>query len=212
MPPASSLVLVRPLVARRVSLARTAIAAVLFITAARTTGAQTAPDQKSRFEFLVSSGTLVPTGAPRNAIKRADQTTAQLSYLVRPNVAITTSFGWARSRDLATVDDPKLDVFTYDVGAEVRANRRQASRTVTFTPFVGVGAGARSYNYRSLDVGATHNLAAYGSVGGELGYRRVRLRLEARDYVSGFKPLAVAGTAGRRNDVAVMVGFRFVRR
>ena len=81
MPPASSLVLVRPLAARRVSLARTAIAAALFVTAARTTGAQTAPDQKSRFEFLVSSGTLVPTGAPRNAIKRADQTTAQLSYL-----------------------------------------------------------------------------------------------------------------------------------
>ena len=213
MPPTSSLVLVHPASPLRVRLARTALAAALLAAAAaRTAGAQAAPDQKSRFEFLVSSGTLVPTGTPRNAIKRADQTTAQLSYLVRPNVAITTSFGWARSRDLATVGDPRLDVFTYDVGAEVRANRWQASRTVTFTPLVGVGAGARSYNYRTLDVAATHNLAAYGSVGGELGYRRVRLRLEARDYVSGFKPLAGAGTSSRRNDIAVLVGFRYLRR
>ena len=38
------------------------------------------------------------------------------------------------SRDLATAGSPKLDVFTYDVGAEVRANRWGADRTVTFTP------------------------------------------------------------------------------
>ena len=212
MPPASSLVLVRPAAPRTVRLVASALAAALLVSAARTVGAQAAPDQTSRFEFLVSSGTLVPTGAPRNAIKRAPQTTAQLSYLVRPNLAITSSFGWARSRDLATTDAPKLDVFTYDVGAEVRANRWQASRTVSFTPLVGVGAGARSYNYRTLDVAATNNLAAYGSVGGELGYRRVRLRLEARDYVSGFKPLAIAGTAGRRNDIAVLVGIHLARR
>lgn len=212
MPPASSLALVRPVAPRRVRIARTALAAALLVTAAPTADAQTTPAQKSRFEFLVSSGTLVPTGTPRNPIKRADQTTAQLSYLVRPNVAITSSFGWARSRDLATVGDPRLDVFTYDVGAEVRANRWNVGRGVTFAPLVGVGAGARSYNYRSLDVAATDNLAAYGSVGGELGYRRVRLRLETRDYVSGFKPLAGAGTASRRNDIAVLVGFRFVRR
>lgn len=214
MPPASypSVAPARITRSGRQSLARTTLIAAALVVGARTADAQTAPAQTSRFEFLVSSGSLVPTGAPRNAIKRADLTTAQLSYLVRPNVAVTTSFGWARSRDLATVGSPKLDVFTYDVGAEVRADRWGADRAVTFTPLAGVGAGARSYNYRSLDVAATHNLAAYGSVGGELGYRRVRLRLEARDYVSGFKPLAVAGTAGRRNDVAVMVGLRFVRR
>lgn len=214
MPPASSssVPVARITCSGLRSIARTALAAVLLVGGARVAEAQAAPAHTSRFEFLVASGSLVPTGAPRNAIKRADLTSAQLSYLVRPNVAVTTSFGWARSRDLATAGDPKLDVFTYDVGAEVRAGRWGAGRTVTFTPLAGVGAGARSYNYRALDVDATHNLAAYGSLGGEFGYRRVRLRLEARDYLTGFKPLATAGTAGRRNDVAVMVGFRFVRR
>jgi hypothetical protein len=82
---------------------------------------------------------------------------------------------------------------------------------VTFTPFAGVGAGARSYNYRNLDVDATHNVAGYGTVGGELGMGRVGLRLEVRDYVTGFKPLVGGGTADTRNDVVILVGLRFDR-
>ena len=76
-------------------------------------------------------------------------------------------------------------------------------------PFAGIGAGARSYNYRSLDVDATHNLAAYGSVGGELERGRFSLRIEARDYVSGFKPLAGVGSTATRNDVVVLAGINF---
>ena len=166
------------------------------------------PSVLSRFEFVVSSGWLLPTGDQRDALKRANMTIAQLSYAVLPYFAVASSVGWARSRDIAAADVPKLDVFTYDVGAELRADRWLTGRVLTFTPFAGVGAGGRSYNYRSLDVDATHNLAAYGSVGGELGYRRIRFRLEARDYLTGFKPMMANGASGRRNDVSVMAGFR----
>ena len=83
---------------------------------------------------------------------------------------------------------------------------------ITFSPFAGVGAGGRSYNHRSLDVDATHNVAAYGSAGAELGIRRVRQRLEVRDYVTGFRPLDGVGAARTGNDVVVMAGLRFVRR
>jgi hypothetical protein len=121
-------------------------------------------------------------------------------------------FGWARSRDLATANTPKLDVFTYDIGAEARAPQMNASESVSFTPFAGIGAGARSYNYRKLDVDATHNLAAYASAGGELGMGRVHLRLEMRDYVAGFKPLNGLGTSATRNDVVALIGVRFATR
>ena len=194
------------------SFARIALAAALLVGCVRAADAQTVPDRKPGFEFLVSTGSLVPTGAQRDAIKRGALTTAQLSYLVHPSFAITSTIGWARSRDIASVGDPKLDVFTYDLGAEARANRWVVGDALTFSPFVGVGAGARSYNYRSLDVDATHNLAAFGSVGGEIGYRRIRLRLEARDYLTGFKPLVAEGTTGRRNDLTVMAGIRFTAR
>lgn len=179
---------------------------------AQATEPQATNGQPARWELLVPSGAILPTGTQRDAIKRGNLTAVQVTYLARPALAITSTVGWARSRDIATSGSPKLDVFTYDVGAEVRAPRWLAGKTVSFSPFAGVGAGGRSYNHRKLDVDATHNLAAYGSVGGELGVRRVRVRLEARDYVTGFKPLAAQGAARTGNDVVVMAGLRFVSR
>jgi len=160
----------------------------------------------SHWEVRLPGGALVPTGVQRGAIKRGNLTAVQLAYAGRPNFAVMSTIGWARSRDVSAAGDPKLDVFTYDVGAEVRAPR------TVFSPFAGLGAGGRSYNYRKLDVDATHNLAAYGSVGGELAMRRLRIRLEARDYVAGFKPLAGEGAGHTGNDVVVMAGFRLVSR
>ncbi|MFN2564185.1 MAG: hypothetical protein ABR499_04150, partial [Gemmatimonadaceae bacterium] len=146
-----------------------AVACSILLATANTADAQTAAPQRNGWEFLFASGALIPTGAQRNVLKDAQLSTAQVSYVIRSRFAITTMFGWARSRDLASVGDPKLDVFTYDVGAEARAPRWMAGRSMTFTPFAGVGVGSRSYNYRSLDVDATHNVAGYGAVGGELG-------------------------------------------
>jgi hypothetical protein len=166
----------------------------------------------SRLELLIPSGTLIPTGAQRDAIKRGNMTALQVNYVTNEVFAITSTVGWARSRDLTTANEAKLDLFTYDVGAEARAPGMFLGKAVTFTPFVGAGAGGRSYNYRDLAIDATHNVAGYGSVGGELGVKRVKVRLEARDYVAGFKPLSGSGAGRTGNDVVVMVGLRFVRR
>jgi len=160
----------------------------------------------------VPSGAVIPTGAQRDVIKRGNLTAVQLMFVARPELAITSTFGWARSRDIMTAGSPKLDVFTYDVGAELRAPQWLSGKTTTFSPFAGAGIGGRSYDYRKLPVAATHNLASYASVGGELGVRRVRVRLEARDYVSGFKPLASGGAARTSNDVVIMAGLRLVSR
>ena len=201
------------------SLPAAAIATLLLASASRLS-AQTAetpatPARAPRWELHVPTGTVLPTGAQRAALKRGTLNAAQLAYVAHPALAVTATLGWARTRDLASADAPRLDLFTYDVGAEVRAPRWRSGEALTFAPFAGVGAGARSYNHRRLDVDATHNLAAYGAVGGELGVRRVRLRVEARDYVTGFKPLGGAGAArgaDTRNDVVVMAGLRLVRR
>ncbi len=203
----------RPASVRRVARAALlAAASAAFLATANVASAQSSAPQAHSWELLFSSGALVPTGAQRHALKDAALSTAQLSYVIRSRFALTTSLGWARSRDLASVGDPKLDVFTYDVGVEARAPRSIAGDAMTFTPFAGVGAGARSYNYRSLNVDATHNLAGYGAVGGELGRGRLHLRLEVRDYLAGFKPLAGAGPSGTRNDVVALVGLRLTRR
>jgi hypothetical protein len=180
-------------------------------TPQNTIGAHATGAQRPRWEFDITTGTIAPT-ARRDPIKRANIFVAQLAYVVRPDLAVTATLGWAPSRDIHSSGEPRLDVFTYDLGAELRTPRWKAGRALTFSPFAGGGVGARSYNYRHLDVDATHNVAAYLSAGLEFGIHRVLLRLEVRDYVTGFKPLNGGGIADTRNDVVVMTGLRFARR
>ena len=186
--------------------------AVASSLSAQTTESPVMTAKQARWELVVPSGAMIPTGAQREAVKRGNMSAVQITYVAQPSLAIVSTFGWARSKDVATTGNPKLDVFTYDIGGELRAPRWIASETISFAPFAGIGAGGRSYNYRKLDVDATHNLAAYASAGGELGVRRLRLRLEARDYVAGFKPLTGAGESRTGNDIVVMVGLRLVSR
>lgn len=166
----------------------------------------------ARWELSLPTGTLIPTGELRGVVKRGNLSGLQVTYVARRALAIGAMVGWARSRDIGTTGDPKLDVFTYDVGAEARAPRLFRGAAVSVMPFAGLGAGGRSYDHRSLRADATHNLAAYGSAGAELAYRRVRVRLEARDYLSGFKPLVGGGRSTTRNDVVVLAGLRIVSR
>jgi hypothetical protein len=194
------------------SAVRTAVGgSSLLVMSALSASAQQSRSQGKSWELRVTSGAFVPTGNQRNFLKDAQLTAAQLSWVVRPSLAVTGTFGWARSRDIASVSTPKLDVFTSDLGIEARPAQWLAGHAVTFSPFVGLGAGARSYNYRKLDVDATNNLAGYAAAGGELGMGRVGIRLEVRDYATGFRPLVGAGKSDRRNDVVIMGALRFNR-
>lgn len=174
--------------------------------------AQDSAAARNGWELLLSSGALVPTGAQRNAVRMANLSTAQLSYVIHSRLAITAMGGWARSRDLTTTDDPKLDIFTFDLGAEVRATPPAVSRTASVTPFAGAGAGSRSYNHRGLDSDAMHNLGVYAAAGGELAKGRIRVRAEVRDYVTGFKPRVGGGKTATRNDLVALVGLRLSRK
>ena len=187
-----------------------AIAAMMTVSgAAAQTEPQTLPEHEPHWEFIVNSGSVLPTGAQRDALERGKITLAQLSYVFQPGVAATASFGWGRTRDAASAADHRIDIFSYDVGIEARGERWLYRGVLSLSPFVGGGMGGRSYNYRSLAVDATHNLAGYASAGGELGIgSRVKLRLEARDYLTGFKPLSGAGRSDARNDLIVMAGLR----
>lgn len=177
----------------------------LTLLAATSTAAkgQVAPEWKPGWELVVPAGRLIPTGAQRDAIERGGMNAVQLSYVARPTLALTSTLGWARSRDVAAPNHPKVDVLLLDVGAEARAPRWLAHGSWSLGPFAGLGAGVRSYNHRAQD-SMTHGVAAFGGAGAELGYRRVRLRVEARDYVSG--------RDGLRNDVVTMFGLRIASR
>jgi hypothetical protein len=195
--------LVRRLVAR---LTTPVVAAAALLLLAIPHAATAQQDTPRRWRLLVSSGTLIPTGAQRTVIARGGVTVAQLAW-VPGRVAVTASLGWARTRDVTTAAKPKVDALLYDIGAELRGSYRSLG-VVAAKPFAGVGVGARSYDYRAGSTAATHNLTGFVSAGGEVDLRRVQLRLEVRDYLSGFAPLAGTGARATRNDVMLLAGLR----
>ncbi len=181
------------------------------LVASASAGAQddvlTTRGASAAFELRPYVGAYVPTGDQRDLLKDAVLVGAQASWRIIPQLAITGTFGWAPSKDRLTAGDPTLDLYQYDVGAEARAPSWYNAGSWDFTPFVGLGVGGRTYNYRDLDdIDAKTNVAGYGALGGEVGFGRLGLRLEARDYVSRFEPLVGDGDAKTRNDITLAAG------
>ncbi|GMV05963.1 MAG: hypothetical protein AMXMBFR53_22400 [Gemmatimonadota bacterium] len=172
---------------------------------------QAAPTWKPGLDLMVSTGEAIPTGARRDAVDRGKIALAELSYALHPSLAMNVTLGWTRTRDLAAAAEPKLDVFTYDVGPEVRGRKWTRGERVSFRPFAGAGVGARSYNYRSLPVDATHHVAGYAALGGQLVVKRLSMRLEARDYVSDFKGMDGQGDGTTHNEVVIVAGIKVTR-
>jgi hypothetical protein len=187
------------------------IAAVL-LGIGRTVNAQEVGSAPTGWSLRLPSGAMIATGDQRNSVHDAALSALQISHPVLPGISVTGTFSWARSSDVAAAGTPKLDVFQSDLGLETCNHLWFSSAAVSFGTFAGAGAGVRSYNYRKLDVDATHNAAGYVSAGGELGIRRMAVRIEARDYMTGFKPLTGHGESVSRNDVVIMAAFRFNRR
>jgi len=187
---------------------RVVAAAVFALSAAFVPVSAKAQDIQSSngFELRPFVGAYIPTGTQRDVLKNAVLVGGQASYRILPQLAITGTVGWAPSEDRVTPGDETVDLWQYDLGAELRAPSWQTWGTLDFTPFLGLGGGGRTYNYRDLDADAKSNVAGYGVVGAELGFGRFGLRLEARDYVSRFKPFD-GSDSETRNDVTITSGF-----
>jgi hypothetical protein len=169
--------------------------------------AQNRHDSNNGFELRAFTGAYLPTGKQRDILKNAVVVGAQASYRVIPFMAFTGSFGWSPSKDRVIPGDETLDIFQYDLGAEARATSFRRFGALNFTPFIGLGLGGRTYKYRDLDdIDSKTNFLGYGALGGELGFGRIGVRVEGRDYISGFKPLNGTGETRTRNDITVAAG------
>ena len=161
------------------------------------------------FELRPFVGAYIPTGDQRDLLTDAVLVGAQASWRAIPALAFTGTFSWSPSKDRLRPGDPTLDIYQYDVGAELRKESLYNGGVWQFSPFVGLGVGGRTYSYRDLDVDSKTNVAGYGALGGDIGFGPVGLRVEARDYVSQFKPLTAGGDTKTRNDVGVTMGITY---
>jgi hypothetical protein len=179
--------------------------AVVTLSVAGPLAAQSA--SAGNFEIRPYVGAYIPTGDQRDVFKDAILVGAQGSYRFTPALALTATVGWSPTEDRLTAGQETVDLLQYDIGAELRAASWLQGESWDFSPFVGLGVGGRTYDYRDLDdVDAKTNVAGYGALGGEFGFGQFGLRIEGRDYVSRFEPLIGNGATKTRNDVAVAAG------
>lgn len=160
-----------------------------------------------RIEVRPFVGAYVPTGDQRDELKDAFALGTTLAFRATPALSIVGSFGWspaeAKTAAAAAADDAdELDLFQYDAGLELGRDFALGASAWNWRPFVGLGAGARTYSYRDLDVDAETDFAGYGAAGVQFDAGRFGLRLEARDYLSSFDGLdGQLSDSSTRNDL-----------
>jgi hypothetical protein len=160
---------------------------------------------RSRFEARPFVGAYLPVGDHRDLLGDAITAGIQGGYSLTENLSLVATVGAAPSSDKRIPRYGDVDLFTYDIGAELTKSFDIGRAGITLSPFIGLGAGGRTYDYRDWNSRSETNFAGYGSLGGQLHLGSLGLRLEARDYMSSFKGL-VGEMSDRetRNDLTIV--------
>lgn len=155
-------------------------------------------------------GALVGTGAQRHMLESAVLAGAQATYVLHPNAALVGTFAWSSSRNKLSVQQPRLDLYQYDVGLEGRFNDLTERAPMITRPYAAFGAGARTYLQRRVpNSEARSNPLLYAAAGLDLEHAdgRFGLRLEARDNASWFRGFrAELPKIQARNDLQFSAG------
>jgi hypothetical protein len=186
-----------------------AVAAGAALLTLLVTGEAHSQDAPRRLHMFTTVGAFVPTGANSHVLRGAPALGSQMTFALNPTVSLTGSFTRASSEEESAAADG-VDVYQYDIGAEAG---KVVARFGTWQlrSFVGAGFGGRSYNYKDISAPAEHTIAGYGAAGAQMQMGRLAFRLEARDYVSGYKGLSAGqyGSSETRNDVMLKSGVSF---
>ena len=150
-------------------------------------------------------GISAPAGPFRHEITSDAVMGLQAAAELRPTFHLVASFAWMLSQTRqATPAD--VDMLQYDAGVE-RGLVRQLSLGVQLRPFVGIGAGARTYLYRASTFADRTCAAGYAALGAELQLDESAMRVEARGNVFCYYPPDGDGSSHMRTDVALVVGY-----
>lgn len=178
------------------------ILAALFVTS--TAAAQ----ERIRPEIRPFVAAYLPAGALRNDFKSSKTLGAQAALEISPFMHVLGTIGWTHGHNKYMAFSKDLTyIWHYDVGAEFNITREWVPSWL-IKPFVGAGAGGRTYDYKAENVGASTCTTGYTSLGSELQKGVVALRFEARNYFTCFKS-PLASEKKTRNDVGLAFGVAY---
>lgn len=159
-------------------------------------------------EFRTFMGATVPTGDQRDRFKTGPVFGVQGALELRENLHLLGTFAWSPVHNKFPVGRDIAHVLSYDLGLELGGSRDMANGWV-FRPFVGVGAGARSYLYEASALEDRTGLAVHGAAGAEFQLNRLALRFEVRDNLYRYEPPVAGMSSATGNDLSVMIGFAY---
>lgn len=187
---------------------RLASITLALLALATTAGAQHARGDRP-FTLRIPTGAFLPTGTQAGVLADAQVNAVQLAWTLRPSLALTGTFAWAHSRNLAAATEPKTDLFTADLGLERRLVSLCGDCRTGLTAFAAAGLGARRLDQRGPGAAAVTAFTGFTGAGAEVRHGRIGLRLEARDYL--MNGATHPRGRGLHNDVVVMAGLRLIR-
>lgn len=177
---------------------------LLVVSAAAMAGAQ----QRIRPEVRPFIGVYVPAGAMRDEFKSAETFGAQVALEISQFMHVVGTVGWTHGHNkFESLSNDVTYIWHYDAGAEFNITREWGASWL-IRPFLGAGAGGRTYDYKATNVGTNTCTAAYTALGSELQKNVVALRFEARNYLACFKSPMTAEQK-TRNDVALAFGVAY---
>jgi hypothetical protein len=179
--------------------------AVATIVAATALPAQT---WTPALEVRTFGGGSFPIGSQRDFFKDGSLLGLQGAVELKPSLHVVGSFSWVDGKSKYDVSRTNVDIFQYDLGVELAAVRA-LDRGWQLKPFVGLGAGARTYEFSSRQLSNRTCSLAYGAVGSELQFAKVAVRLEARDNVFCYRSPIVGQESKTRNDLGLSLGVAY---
>jgi hypothetical protein len=187
----------------------TAVAALVAFAATPVLAQEQEPARK--FQVSPYVGAFLPTGDHRDVLDDAFLSGLTLSLDVHRYVSVVGPFGWAASQGMEGFSrDQDLDVFQYDLGVQGQYPIALA-HGLTLKPFVGAGVGARTYEFRDLDLDSETDFVGYFSAGANVDYRAFTVGVTMRDYLSNYDGIGAEEGSSTRNDISLFttVGVRF---
>ena len=148
------------------------------------------------------------TGAQRDEVMGGTTIGLQAARALRPTMHVVGTFAWTMEETRRVESHDALDVLQYDLGLEIGRSYPLAFG-FSFRRFAGIGAGARSYRYRTGALLDRTCVAGYGTLGAELGLGDSALRAEVRDNVFCYRSPIRGEPARTRNDVLFALGFAY---
>lgn len=183
---------------------RTRHLALAALVATSPLGAQ-GPTHLVALEVRPFAGAFMPIGEFRDEFRSATNVGLQGAVELMPRWHLVGTIAFTHGHDRFAFASTRANIWHYDGGFEFSPMRSMRDGAWLLRPFVGTGAGARTYDYRTPGVATQTCSAGYFTGGTELRRGVIALRAEARGYLSCFTS-PITERQRTRGDAQLLLG------